>query len=261
MNESPPAAAARNFDADAYAANLDADLGFEVVCSRARQNYNLRQLRRFRGRSILEIGSGDDPLIARVLADGLDFDRWVVVEPSKALAALARERAGGDPRVEVAELYCEDLPSDPEARSWAPFDVVLVSAVLHYAHDAAAMFGAAVALGKSGANVLVSAPNAWSFHRLLAVEMGLVETPHSLEGRNARFHHVRVFDPESLLELATEAGLKDLEFDGYLFKPFTHAQMELVMPTFPATGEAGLEALGRRFPKNAAEIAYIGVKP
>jgi SAM-dependent methyltransferase len=254
----PKRATRRNFDADAYAANLDADIGFEVYCSRARQSYNLRELRRFGGRTILDIGGGDDPLVARAIAEGLAFDRWVVVEPSRALAQLCRDRVGGDPRVEVAEIYSEDLSASPLARQ--PFDVVLVSGVLHYADDPAAMFAAAVALGRSGALVVATAPNAWSFHRLLAVEMGVIDSPHSLEGRNARFRHAQVFDPDSLRDLMIAGGVGDLEFEGYLFKPFTHAQMEAVLPLLPADFERGLEALGRRFPRNAAEIAYRGVK-
>ena len=53
---SPPAI----FDANAYAANFDAERGFEADCVVARHNFNLRHLARRRPRGVLEIGCGDD---------------------------------------------------------------------------------------------------------------------------------------------------------------------------------------------------------
>ena len=83
------AARRRQFDADAFAASIGLEPRFEDYCSRARQNFNLRQLKRYPGPNILEIGCGGDLLFKRAIAEGLDFDRWLVIEPARAFADLA----------------------------------------------------------------------------------------------------------------------------------------------------------------------------
>ena len=55
--------------------------------------------------------------------------------------------------------------------------------------------------------------------------------------------------------------MTDLTLDGYLFKPFTNAQMELLLNDADHDLTDGLIALGRRFPDHAAEICVIGRKP
>jgi len=254
------AARLRQFDADAFAASIGLEPRFEDYCSRARQNFNLRQLKRYPGPNILEVGCGGDLLFKRAIAEGLDFDRWLVIEPARAFADLCRERSRDDSRVDVVELCCEDAANGPQAASLPRFDVIIVSGVLHHVADPAVVLRAAASFGRRGARVLVTVPNAWSFHRLLAVQMGLVETVHSLVERNRRLQHARVFDPESLRGLLTECGISGLEFEGYMFKPFAHEQMEQMLAMLPAGASSGLEELGRQFPANAAEIAYTGLK-
>lgn len=104
-------------------------------------------------------------------------------------------------------------------------------------------------------------PNARSFHRLLAVEAGLIPAPDALSDRDRLLGHPVVFDAQSFTALMEGAGLGELTLDGYLFKPFTNAQMELVLDSAPEGLVDGLIALGRRFPDQAAEICIIGRKP
>ncbi|MFD2453217.1 hypothetical protein [Ideonella paludis] len=107
---------------------------------------------------------------------------------------------------------------------------------------------------------LISVPNAHSFHRLLAVEMGLAEAPEALSERNLRLGQPRVFRPQDLRELAETQGLITLALEGYLFKPFTHPQMAAVTSGWNARQIQGLIELGRRFPEQAAEMALLARK-
>src|SRR3954451_2784315 len=127
----------RQFDADAFAASIGFEPRFEDYCSRARQNFNLRQLKRYQGSSILEVGCGGDLLFKRAIAAGLDFDRWVVIEAASAFADPFREQSRDDPRVDVVALCCEDVANSPHAASLPRFDVIIVSGVLHHVADPA----------------------------------------------------------------------------------------------------------------------------
>ncbi len=247
-------------DAEDYAKALESDYGFEAECVRARFGCQLRHLLRVKSRRILEVGCGLDLFLDAAIHSGLDFERWVVIEPASMLAQKARARAATEPRLLVIEGYCEDPAVGKAVRELGQFDVVLLSGVLQDVKDPAQLLRMSLASAAPGAHVLVTTPNALSFHRLLAVEMGLIPTPQTLSTRNLRFRQNIVFDPQSLRRLLEEGGLRNLQFEGYMFKPFTHVQMARVLALLPPGVSEGLDRLGQKFPQHAAEIAYIGVK-
>ena len=247
-------------DAEDYAEGLESDYGFEAECVRARFNCLLRHLQRVKSRRILEVGCGLDLFIDAAIRAGLNFEQWVVIEPASMLAQKARARAATESRLLVIEGFCEDPAIGVALRELGPFDVILLSGVLQDVADPAQLLRVSLAHAVAGAHVLVTTPNALSFHRLLAVEMGLLPTPHALSPRNRRFRQEVVFDPDSLRRLLEEGGLRDLRFEGYMFKPFTHGQMARVLELLPAGISEGLDRLGQKFPEHGAEIAYAGVK-
>jgi SAM-dependent methyltransferase len=247
-------------DAEAYASALNSNYGFETECVRARFNFLLRHIVKLKPVRILEIGCGLELFIDAAIHSGVDFERWVVIEPASVFAEQARSRAVAETRLHVVEGYCEDPAVGKAVRELGPFDVLLLSGVFHEVENPIDLLHSALAFAAPGARVLVTTPNALSFHRLLAVEMGLMSTPHALSPRNLCFRQNRVFDPDSLRRLLEQGGLRDLQFEGYLFKLFTHAQMVRVLEILPAGTSEGLDRLGQKFPEHGAEIAYIGVK-
>jgi len=247
-------------DAADYAEGLESDYEFEAECVRARFNFLLRHLKRVHPKRILEVGCGVDLFIDAADKSGVGFKRWVVIEPASVFAQKARARATTEPRLLVVEGYCEDPEVGKAVRERGPFDVVLLSGVLQDVDDPAKLLRLSLAPAAPGAHVLVTTPNALSFHRLLAVEMGLMPNPHSLSPRNLRFRQNVVFDSESLRKLLEEGGVHNLQFEGYMFKPFTHAQMARALEFLPAGASEGLDRLGQKFPEHGAEIAYVGTK-
>lgn len=247
-------------DAEDYAKALESDYGFEAECVRARFGWLLRHLLLVQSRRILEVGCGLELFVEVAIRSGVDFERWVVIEPALQFAARARTLAVAEPRLSVVEGYCQDPAVGKAVRELGPFDVVLISQVLHEVEDPIHLLQSALALAAPGVHVLVTTPNALSFHRLLAVEMGLMPTPQALSSRNRRFRQGVVFDPDRLRILLEQVGLRNLQFEGYMFKPFTHVQMARVLELLPPGVSEGLDRLGQKFPQHAAEIAYIGVK-
>jgi 2-polyprenyl-3-methyl-5-hydroxy-6-metoxy-1,4-benzoquinol methylase len=246
--------------AEEYADALEADYEFEAECVRARFGFLLRHLKQIPCRSILEVGCGLELFMDAAIHSGLDFRQWVVIEPASRLAQKVRDRAETESRLHVIEGYCEDPAICEATKGQGPFDVVLLSGVLQDVDDPEELLRLSLASAAPGARVLVTTPNALSFHRLLAVEMGLMPDPHSLSPRNLRLRQNVVFDHVTLRQLLEEGGLRNLQFEGYMFKPFTHIQMARVLELLPPDASQGLDRLGQKFPQYAAEIAYIGVK-
>ena len=73
--------------------------------------------------------------------------------------------------------------------------------------------------------VHINVPNAYSFHRLLALEMGLVTNVHEKSELNKLLQQRTVFDLNRCSYVAT-CGFKILDQGACLAKPFTAQQMQ-----------------------------------
>jgi SAM-dependent methyltransferase len=248
-----------------YRAVYDPLSGFENICSLARQRRNIAFLTQHAPRRILEVGCGAMILARMDGAEALAFDSWTIVEPEPDFVAAARQATAGDARFRIVPGYLEAVLAGLQQDQPQGFDAVLLSGLLHETGAPAVLLAAAVQALAPGGHLLASVPNAASFHRLLAVEAGLIPAPQTLSPRDKALGHPVVFDARGLGALMASAGLTELTLDGYLFKPFTHAQMELVLQAeSPALVDClvdGLISLGRKFPDQAAEICVTGRKP
>ena len=243
-----------------YRAHYDPLSGFERICSLARQRRNLAFLAGTSPRRILEVGCGSMILADMAKGMSLDFESWTVVEPEPDFVAAARAATRADGRINVVQSYLEACHDSLRAQTPNGFDAVLIAGLLHETAAPEVLLAAAVALTSPGGQVLASVPNARSFHRLLAVEAGLIPSPQTLSPRDLALGHPVVFDAAGLKALMSGAGLTDLTLDGYLFKPFTNAQMELLLAAADLDLTDGLIRLGQQFPDQAAEICVIGRK-
>jgi len=265
MTEDPAHSAGKLVPREDYRAAYDPLAGFESICSRARQRRNIAFLTTHAPRRILEVGCGAMILATLDGAERLSFDVWTIVEPEPDFQAAARQATAGDARFRVVPGYLEAVLTDLLTSQPQGYDAVLLSGLLHETAAPDVLLAAAVQALTPGGHLLASVPNARSFHRLLAVEAGLIPAPATLSPRDRALGHPVVFDADGLRTLVAAAGLTGLTLDGYLFKPFTHAQMELLLQAEgPALRDClvdGLIALGKQFPDHAAEICVTGRKP
>jgi hypothetical protein len=104
--------------------------------------------------------------------------------------------------------------------------------------------------------VHVNVPNALSFHRLLALEMGLISEVSQASERDRAFGHRTCFERGQLIELLEGAGFRVAESGTYLIKPFAHRQMEAMLGTgaFPSSLIEGLDRMIRYMPDNGCEL-------
>ena len=102
--------------------------------------------------------------------------------------------------------------------------------------------------------LIVGVPNAKSFHRLAAVEMGLLDTEYQLNARDHELGHYRVYDFNLLEQAVKEAGFAVKKKNGTYLKFLSNAQMEKSMDD---SMMLAYHKLGNQFIENCAEIILV----
>lgn len=198
---------------------------FEPVQARMRKRMLLAMLERLAPLRVLEVGCGTDSMYAH----WPHFERFVIVEPGTGFADKARRGADGDSRITIVEDFVETAAPTLAGEI---FDLVLVSGLLHEVPDPEAVLQGLRPLCRADTVVHVNVPNARSLHRLLALEMGLIDDLQTLSDRQQALQQQRTFDMDSLVSLCKRCGFNVTGHGSYFVKPFTHGQM------------AGLQASG-----------------
>lgn len=222
---------------------------FETRLIGVRRGHVLRWLEHYEAERVLEVGCGLEPLFVHYGA----FHTWRTVEPVPEFAARARELAVGNARVAVDEGYLEDRA---DALSSEAFDFIVVSGLLHEVPDQSRLLAALRTLCGAETVVHFNVPNMRSFHRLLAVEMGLIGDMSETSDMDRAFGHYGRFDRDHLNDVLRGAGFRVLESGSYFVKPFTHDQMDALLATnvFPSSLIEGLDRMTKYMPEHGCEL-------
>lgn len=209
-----------------------------------------RRLVEFRHRAIrpwlgtghgLELGSAEGLMTLPLLAD---FTTLTIVDGAAELLAQVPDH----PRLrKVRSLFEDFVPAER-------YDAIVMDHVLEHVADPRALLERARTWLQPGGRVVAGVPNAWSFHRLAAVHMGLLGTPTDLNDRDREVGHRRVYTPDTLRDEVTAAGFRIVHEGGVFLKPLSAAQIDAHW------SEAMLEGfyrLGLDFPRNAAELFVV----
>ncbi len=194
---------------------------FEPEQSEFRRRFTAARLRERPHARVLEIGCG----LSSLSSELDDFEHWTIIEPFADFAAKARKRAGKNHRIHVIDGFLEDHVMSLQKER---FDVIVASGVLNEVADPKSFMADIASAASRNSIIYVSAPNAGSFHRLLAVEMKLIPDIYA-DSKIQKKLRQRLYDMESLRRAATNAGFRVIDSGYYAFKPFTHAQMEKLM--------------------------------
>lgn len=246
--------AASERDIRAYQAAYASTYDFEAVQVRFRREAVLDSLRARKPRHVVEIGCGMEPLLPHYLASGNDIDSWVVVEPAPMFAQAARDAGRDCVGLLVLEEFFGNGVAERIVREHGFADMVVCSGLLHEVADPMGLLGAIRKLMADKALLHVNVPNAASLHRRLAKAMGLIQDLEALSDRNVELQQHRVYSLATLERDLRAAGLRPVEGGGILMKPFTHAQMSIVVDAIGSDILAGLAVLGRELPELSSEI-------
>ena len=235
-------------DLDAYQREYG-NLPFEDIQARYRKRRIIESIAKYRPRSILEVGCGFDPLFNHYRG----YERFTVVEPGDEFVRNARECAQALQGITIVHGSLED---NVAILSATPYDFAVLSSLLHEIPDSKKLLDATARLCGPGTIVHVNVPNARSMHRLLAVEMGLIQSAYERSQTQRRMQQSQTFDTDSLTELVSQSGFEIVEQGTFFIKPFTHSQMASLQTSGMLTEAMleGLYKLSKHLPDNGSEI-------
>lgn len=107
------------------------------------------------------------------------------------------------------------------------YDTILLSGVLAAIENPVNFLKRVAVWLKPDGVLFITVQNARSMHRRVGKVMGLISDVHELSDRDSRlFHHLKVYDKETLRKDIEDAGLQIRELGGVYLKVLSNAQME-----------------------------------
>lgn len=234
-----------------YAAQYSGGPGwFETVMVAARRRQVLDFCLRHAHRRVLEVGCGLDSLMRHVS----DWEEFTIVEPSLEFCDRARAEAKDRAGIAIYDAFLENVAE--ELSKTRAFDAIVVSSLLHEVADPARLLAAVHRLCGAETVVHFNVPNVRSFHRLLALEMGLISDLFERSATEQKFQRHTRYDRDALIKALNDAGFDLVRFATYFVKPFSHAQMEAVFDGGLLDRRAieALDRMSKYFPDHGAEM-------
>lgn len=212
----------------------------------------LEVIEHFAPQNILEIGCGNEPLFQYV-----KNSRFTVVEPAQKFFDNAVALANGSERINCIHGFFEDVVKEISD----DYDMILCSGLLNEVEDPNGLLRAIVRVCNKNTLVHINVPNANSMHRLLAKEMGILQSVYDFSQNNIDLQQHYVFDCKELRKITKSNGFEIMEEGSYFIKPFAHNQMFQMMEK-EIISEAVLEGLYKfvkYMPEFGSEI-YVNCK-
>ena len=175
------------------------------------------------GQRVLELGCATGLMTAALVARGA---RVSAIDRSQAYLERARERAGESTTLVRAGL---EEPGWEEIVGGG-FDHVLACNLIHEMDDPVALLARARDVLADDGLVHLSLQNPQSIHRLVALEMGLIDDLREISERGARFDTRGLWSADELVDLARDAGLGVIAREGVMLKPLPNAMMAALAP-------------------------------
>lgn len=198
---------------------------------------------------VLELGCGDGEVTGHLARS---CEELVVVDGSNRMLDMSRDRIGDLPptsaTVSFVHSWFEEYNPD-EA-----FDLVVMAHILEHMDEPIELLRRATRWLRPGGRLLALVPNAGSLHRRVAVHMGLLERPDSLNPQDQLLGHRRVYWPESFRADIAAGGWDIEHFGGIMVKPVTNRMIE---KDWSVEMIDGFIALGDELPELSAEIYVV----
>lgn len=199
---------------------------FDETHLRFRRIKLIEQIKEYQHERILEISCGKRPFFQ----DFTDFEELIIVEPTNAFYKNATGLLRNDPKIDSKVVVMNDYFENViDKLSTYKLDFIILSNVLQEIEDVSSFLKGLYKICQKDTIVHIVVPNAKSFHRLLAFEMGIIDSVYQLSDRNILLQQMTVFDLESLSQLLLKNGFSIIEKGSSFIKPFTHLQMHDIL--------------------------------
>lgn len=223
-----------------------------------RRKMMLKMLDKYAPDKILEIGCGLEPIFKHI--DLNCVSGITIVEPSERFCRNAEqftEQMPSRDKIKIIKGFFEDEKDNLNSE----FDLILCSGLLHEVEEPKKLLHAIKDVCTENTVVHINVPNAFSLHRILAYEMGIIEDVHQMSDENKVFQQHSVFDMKMLCELMENCGFQIVEKGTYFCKPFTHGQMQQMCDVGIMDEKMleGFDRLVKYMPEYGSEI-FVNVK-
>ena len=225
-------------------------ISVEAVLSNVRREKVVEIAQEYNPNDLLEIGPGLNPLISQL--GGLNS--YTGVEPSEEFAARLQDRLDAhSTQTELIQDRLEDL--DP-SNYYNSFDIIVASSVLHEVQEPRQMLRVIHSIAGEETLIHLNVPNMKSFHRVLAVEAGIIDDVLEKSGLDEKYQRVTNFNREILENMVTEMGFEVVEFGTYFVKPLTNEQLEHLINHGVADKSVllGLKRMAKYLPEMGSEM-------
>ncbi|MHC1682482.1 MAG: class I SAM-dependent methyltransferase [Clostridiaceae bacterium] len=198
----------------------------------------------FIGDSALELGCADGAMTYLLLKD---FRFLTVVDGSEVAIKRLMDNIKNENLTTIVGFF-ENIELDKE------YDIILMGHILEHVENPSYILSKYKNYLKKDGRILITVPNAKSFHRLAAVKMGILDSEYSLNDSDINHGHKRVYDYEKLKCDIEKSGLKIEKRDGYMIKFLSNKQIEENWNNELITTYM---EMGSEFVENAAEITVV----
>ena len=238
-------------DLDKYLIKYD-NLPFEDIQVKYRRRRLLELLNELKPSNILEIGCGYNPLFS----DYRSFKTFSVVEPIKTFYDSAKEKSYKDINIRI---FNKSLEESIDELIQTNFDFIIASSILHEVKDPIDFLNCVKKISTPETKICIIVPNSHSFHRLLAVSMGLIKNEFEMSKTQIKLQQNSSFNRNNLCELLKDNGLNPYSSESYFIKPFTHQQMQNSLKKNIINNEIldGLYNLSKTFPDFGSELMVL----
>ena len=217
----------------------------------------LELLDKYPHHNLLEVGCGLNPLFTDIDI----FETMTIVEPATDFIHIAKEKAAKRKEIHCIQGFLEERIKDIQ-RLKIEFDYIVVSGLLHEVESPELLLKSLYMLCGEDTVVHINVPNALSFHRIIAFEMGVIESIYQRsEMQDMLQQKQRTYDLNSIRKTVEEAGFEILEEGTYFPKFLSHMQLQKAMDAGIIDTKIldGIYYLGEYVPQYGSEL-YVQLR-
>ena len=197
------------------------------------------------GIRVLELGYGEGTVSAETFSE-FSTERHII-EGAHELAEAAKIDLGD--RVQIHHcLFSEFHPKEK-------FDLILATNVFEHVQDTHELFMSIKEWLQENGTCIITVPNSESFHRRIAVEMGLQNSTKTLSNRDKIVGHLRVYDLAQISDEIRVNGFKITKIEGMVLK-FLSNSLQLQLPIGIITS---LHKIAEQYPPEYSANLYLEV--
>jgi 2-polyprenyl-3-methyl-5-hydroxy-6-metoxy-1,4-benzoquinol methylase len=197
------------------------------------------------GVRVLELGYGEGTVSSETF-NKHSLERHII-EGSKDLAEAASRDLGN--LVQIHNCLFSEFSTVEN------FDLILATNVFEHVEDTAELFRSIKEWMKPSGVCIITVPNSESFHRKIAVEMGLQNSTKTLSSRDRIVGHLRVYDLAQISDEIRSSGFRIVKAEGMVLKFLSNSLQKLL----PIEVISALHVVSSQYPPDYSANLYLEV--